>query len=478
MQTAHASHAAPDSSETAQDVALFRKVTWRLMPILFISYIVAYIDRVNIGFAKLQMLDDLHFSAAVYGFGSGVFFVGFLLFEVPSNLILYRVGARKWIARIMLTWGLISMLTLFVKTPMAFYTMRFLLGAAEAGFLPGVVYYLTQWYPKRRHGRVISLLITAAAAGGVVVGPLSGWMMEAFTNVGSLRNWQWLFLLQGIPALIVGVVVFVGLADSPRTANWLNEAQRTRLLAIVEADHSGTHQRARIRDAFGEGKVWLLGAVLVALNLGIYAVVFWTPTIIKAAGFADYRTIGLISAIPYLASGVAMLLLGRSSDLFGERRWHIAGACIAGAVGLVLSVVFAAKPVLSIAGVVLSTAAFIGATPLIWALASNFMKDRAAAAGFALMNALAALGGLFGPYLMGVAQDLTGNTALSMLGVAACAVAGSLIVLLLPSAQRLAQAETRANTQANKQAHTQGPTPALNAGASGSRQVPDHRTTQ
>ena len=462
MHTDHASRPTPDTADAARDADLFRKVTWRLMPILFISYIVAYIDRVNIGFAKLQMLDDLHFSAAVYGFGSGVFFVGFLLFEVPSNLILYRVGARVWIARIMVTWGVISMLTLFVRTPAAFYTMRFLLGAAEAGFLPGVVYYLTQWYPKHRHGRVISLLITAAAAGGVVVGPLSGWMMDVFSGVGALRNWQWLFLLQGIPALIVGVAVFFGLADSPRRATWLSEVEQDRLLAIVEADRSGTHQRARIRDAFGESKVWLLGAVLVALNLGIYAVVFWTPTIIKAAGFAHYRTIGLISAIPYLASGVAMLLLGRSSDRFGERRWHIAGACIAGAVGLVISVVFAGRPWFSIAGIVLATAAFIGATPLVWALASNFMKDRAAAAGFALMNALAALGGLFGPYLMGVAQDLTGNTAASMLGVAACAVAGSLIVLLLPAPRRLAD---------------QHPS-AFNPPASGSHRVTDQSTTQ
>lgn len=462
MPTAQSSLPMPDAIETTRDADLFRKVTWRLMPILFISYIVAYIDRVNIGFAKLQMLDDLHFSAAVYGFGSGVFFVGFLLFEVPSNLILYRVGARTWIARIMVTWGAISMLTLFVKTPAAFYTMRFLLGAAEAGFLPGVVYYLTQWYPKRRHGRVISLLITAAAAGGVVVGPLSGWMMDVFTNVGSLRNWQWLFLLQGIPALIVGAVVFIGLADSPAKAKWLNASERERLLAIVEADRSGTHQRARIRDAFGESKVWLLGAVLIALNLGIYAVVFWTPTIIKAAGFVHYRTIGLISAIPYLASGVAMLLLGRSSDRFGERRWHIAGACVAGAVGLIFSVTFTGRPLFSIAGIVLATAAFIGATPLVWALASNFMKDRAAAAGFALMNALAALGGLFGPYLMGVAQDLTGNTAVSMLGVAACAVAGSLIVLFLPAPRRLADEHA---------------TP-FNPDAGGARQVTDHRSTQ
>lgn len=441
MDTARPLDGSPLVHAQEEDL-LFRKVTRRLLPILFLSYIVAYIDRINIGFAKLQMLDDLHFSAAVYGLGSGIFFIGFLLFEIPSNLILYRVGARLWIARIMVTWGVISMLTLFVKTPTMFYVMRFLLGAAEAGFLPGVVYFLTQWYPRRRQGRIIAVLITAAAVGGIVVGPLSGWIMDAFSNVGALRNWQWLFLLQGFPAVLVGVLLWRVLDNTPQEAAWLTNDERMQLLAIVDADRAAPHQRARIADALRESKVWLLGAVLVALNLGIYAVVFWTPTIIKSAGFTHYSAIGLISAIPYAGAGIAMIALGRSSDHFRERRWHIAGACVAGAIGLLISIGFAgtASPWPSIAGVVLSTSAFIGATPLVWALASNFMKDRAAAAGFALMNALAALGGLFGPTLMGLAQDLTGSTEVSMLGIAACAVAGSFLVLVLPSPRRLADA--------------------------------------
>lgn len=413
--------------------SLFRKISRRLLPLLFLSYIIAYIDRVNLGFAKLQMLDDLSFSAAVYGFGAGIFFIGFILFEIPSNMILYRVGARFWISRIMVTWGVISMATMFVKTPEMFYLSRFLLGAAEAGFTPGVIYYLTQWYPQRRLGRVISTLIAATAVGGILVGPLSGWMLSAFSDFGSLRNWQWLFLLQGAPAVVLGVFVWLYLTNSPKEATWLSDEERAQLRQIVDRDRAPEHQRAKISDALRESRVWLLGLVLIGANLGAYSVVFWTPTIVKAAGFHQYGTIGLISAIPYATAAVGMLVLGQSSDFFRERRWHIAGACLTGATGLLISIVFQSSPWLSIAGISIATGAFVGSTPLIWAFASNFFTDRAAAACLALMNALGALGGFFGPYAMGVAQTLTGNTVISMLAIAACAAVGGLLILALPA---------------------------------------------
>ncbi|WP_321896849.1 MFS transporter [Burkholderia cepacia] len=425
--------------ESVQEDRLLRKVSKRLLPLLFVSYIIAYIDRVNLGFAKLQMLDDLHFSAAVYGLGSGIFFIGFILFEVPSNLIFYRVGARFWISRIMITWGAISIATLFVKTPEMFYVSRFLLGAAEAGFTPGVIYYLTQWYPQRRLGRVISTLIAATAVGGILVGPLSGWMMGAFENVGSLRNWQWLFLLQGAPAIVIGFMVWFFLDNSPKEAAWLDDAERAQLRAIVDADRAPEHQRARISDALRESRVWLLGLVLIAANLGAYSVVFWTPTIVKAAGFHQYGSIGLISAIPYATAAAGMLLLGQSSDFFRERRWHIAGACMTGALGLLISILFHSSPWLSIAGISIATGAFVGSTPIIWAFASNFFTDRAAATCLALMNALGALGGFFGPYAMGLAQNLTGSTVVSMLAIAGWAVAGGFLILALPSPRRLRQ---------------------------------------
>lgn len=417
--------------EKHADDALFQRLTWHLLPVLFVSYVVAYIDRVNVGFAKLQMLDDLHFSASVYGLGSGIFFLGFLLFEIPSNLILYRVGARPWLTRIMLTWGIISVLTMFVRTPNQFYIARFLLGVAEAGFLPGVVYYLSQWFPQDRQGRVISMLVTAAALGGVLVGPLSGWIMSYFSDSERLHNWQWLFLLQGIPALMVALVLWVTLPDDPTNVRWLSSEEKKRLASLVGDAQRHLPRKDKIREVLFESNVWLLALTLLAVNLGIYAVIFWTPTIIRDAGVSSLSNIGYISAFPYVGSALAMLLLGRSSDYFEERRWHIAITCVVGALGLVLTTV-ANGPEIRIAGVIVATSAFIGSTPLVWAMSGNFMSGRAAATGLALINAVAALGGLVGPYVMGIAKDLTGSTTSAVLAIAAIAMMGSFCVLKLP----------------------------------------------
>ncbi|WP_240162586.1 MFS transporter [Glaciimonas sp. PAMC28666] len=400
---------------------------------LFFCYIVSYIDRINISFAKLQMLDDLHFSSAAYGLGAGIFFVGFFIFELPSNLMLYRFGVRVWIARIMVTWGVLCSGMMFIKTPEAFYIMRFLFGAAEAGFLPGVVYYVAQWYPRERHGRIISLLITGAVVGGILGGPFAGVIMDTFMDVAGLRNWQWLFLLTGIPAVALGVAFYFLMPNKPSDLKGLNEIERTLLKNNLDADNAkADHQRSKIFDALKESKVWLLGLVALTVNLGIYGVVFWTPTIIKEAGFKSYTTIGLISTLPYVAAGMAMLFLGYSSDRWRERRWHIAFACIVGAAGMLISIEFKAVPMLSILGVIVATAGFIGSTPLVWAFASNFIKDKAAAAGFAIINSMGAIGGFSGPYLMGMAKDYTGNTDAALYVMVSFALLGSLIVLFLP----------------------------------------------
>jgi len=412
--------------------ALFRKVLWKLLPILFISYIVAYIDRVNVGFAKLQMLEDLNFSAQVYGLGSGIFFVGFLLFEIPSNLLLYRFGARKWLARIMITWGIITVLTLFVRTPMQFYTVRFLLGVAEAGFLPGVIYYLAQWFPQHRHGRVMALLITAAAVGGIIVGPLSGFIMDVFSDSTTLRNWQWLFLLQGLPAILLAFVLWCMLPERFEVVAWLDAREKALLYALVGQAQRHLPRKESIAEVLRSANVWWLALVLFALNLGIYAVIFWTPSIIQESGVTNLRNIGWLAALPYVASAIAMLALGRSSDYFGERRWHLALVCLGGALGLLLTAL-AASAQFRLIGIILATAMFIGGTPLVWALGGNFMTGRAAATGYALMNAIAALGGLFGPYAMGIAQDLTGNTAVAVLTIAGISVVGGMCVFALPA---------------------------------------------
>lgn len=428
------SRPADPAPSKAEDL-LFGKILWRLMPILFISYIVAYIDRVNVGFAKLQMLQDLNFSAEVYGLGSGIFFVGFLLFEIPSNLLLYRFGARAWLTRIMVTWGILSVMTMFVTTPTQFYIVRFLLGVAEAGFLPGVVYYLAQWFPPQRQGRVMATLVTAAAAGGMIVGPLSGWIMDVFSESQHLHNWQWLFLLQGLPAVFVAALLWATLPNRPEDAKWLSQEEKTLLHTLNQDAQRELPRKDKIAEVLGKPNVWWLACVLLSLNLGIYAVIFWTPTIIQEAGIKNLTHIGYIAALPYAASALAMLILGRSSDYFGERRWHLAIACAGGAIGLLMTAL-APDPTVRIIGVIIATAMFIGGTPLVWALGGNFMSGRAAATGYALINAVAALGGLFGPYAMGLAQEMSGNTSTAVLTIAGLAVLGGLCVFALPSARQ------------------------------------------
>lgn len=425
--------AQPAPAASDGDAALFRRVTLHILPILLLSYVIAYIDRVSIGIAKLKMLSDLNFSDAVYGFGAGVFFLGFTLFEIPSNLVLHRVGARVWIARIMVTWGVITILTMFVSSPLSFYALRFLLGAAEAGFVPGAIYYLTRWYPQARQGRIFSSLIVGAPIGGILVGPLSGWMMASLDGVAGLHNWQWLFLLQGLPAVAMGIVVLTMLVERPEDASWLSPAQKARISALIAADAARAPRAPDVGSALREPRIWLIGLVMVAVNLGIYAGVFWTPTMIKAAGVVDFQAIGPLSALPYVGAMIAMIGLGRSSDRVGERRWHIAFACLVAAGGLVVSGAFIHDGTTAAGGIMLSTAMLIGLTPVVWALASQFITGKAAAVGFALINVLGAVGGFLGPFLMGLAQDYTGNTAVTAYLIAGCTCIAAVIVIAATS---------------------------------------------
>jgi sugar phosphate permease len=405
------------------------------MPLLFISYVISYIDRVNVGFAKLQMLDDLHFSAAVYGLGAGVFFIGFILFEIPSNLFLHRFGARLWLACIMVTWGILSMLMVLISTSALFYALRFLLGAAEAGFIPGAVYYLTQWYPRHRRGRVFSLLIMGASAGGVIVGPLSGWIMSTFQQVGALRSWQWLFLLQGGPAVLMGVLLFHGLSDSPARVPWLTPEERERLAASLARPADEAPGRTDLNAAFATPRVWLLGFVMVVINMGIYAGVFWLPTTIRAAGIANLSQIGLISALPYLAAALLMWVLGRSSDFWCDRRWHCAIAMVLASAGLLVEAWGGRSPMVSIGSLTVSIAFLIGCTPLMWVQAGEMLAGRAAAAGFAFLNVFAGAAGFFAAYAMGLAQDHLGGTSTVSCAIAVLVVLGSLTVLRVRNGQ-------------------------------------------
>ncbi|AOK30331.1 MULTISPECIES: MFS transporter [Burkholderia] len=421
------------NTPSAFEAATYRKVSWRLAPMLLLCYVVAYLDRVNVGFAKLQMAADLHLSDAVYGLGAGIFFIGYFLFEVPSNMILHRVGARLWIARIMITWGILSALTMFVTTPSAFYAMRFLLGAAEAGFFPGVILYLTYWYPAHRRGRMTTLFMTAVALSGIVGGPISGYILKAFDGANGWHGWQWLFLLEGIPSIAVGMLLLVVLDDRIDDASWLDDDEKA-LLARNVALEAARKDDPPLAAVFASPRVWLMGAIYFSFVTGLYGVGFWLPTLIKSTGVTDAFTIGLLSAIPYAAAVVAMLAIASSADRRRERRWHIALPAAAGAIGLALSVVWAHDTPLAMLGLTLATIGILSALPLFWSLPTAFLGGGAAAAGIAIINSIGNLAGFLSPYAIGWLKQATGTNDAGMIMLAAFMVLGGLLVLSVPKA--------------------------------------------
>ncbi len=412
--------------------ATYKKVAWRLTPLLMLSYVVAYLDRVNVGFAKLGMSADLGLSDAVYGFGAGIFFIGYFIFEVPSNVILHRVGARVWIARIMVTWGIVSMLTMFVTTPTMFYVMRFLLGLAEAGFFPGIILYLTYWYPAHRRGRMTTWFMTAIAISGVVGGPISGYILKSFDGANGWHGWQWLFLLEGIPSIIVGILVFIVLDDRISKAKWLTKEERELLERNIAAEDATKEDHA-IGKVMMSPRVLMMSLIYFSFVMGLYGVSFWLPTIIKSTGVTDAFTIGLLSAIPFAAAVVAMVFVARSADRMRERRWHVAVPGFVGALGLVLSVVWAHDTTLAMAGLTLATMGILTTLPLFWSLPTSFLAGTGAAAGIALINSIGNLAGFLSPYAVGWLKQATAGNAAGMYMLAAFMVLGGVLAVSVPS---------------------------------------------
>ncbi|MEO0319025.1 MAG: hypothetical protein RL404_2702 [Pseudomonadota bacterium] len=412
--------------------ATYRKVAWRLIPLLLLCYVIAYLDRVNVGFAKLQMMDELGFSNTVYGLGAGIFFVGYFLFEVPSNIILHKVGARVWIGRIMITWGFLSAAMMYVSSPEMFYVMRFLLGIAEAGFFPGIILYLTYWYPAHRRGRMTAMFMTGIALSGVIGGPLSGAIMKHAHGINGLSGWQWMFVLEGLPSVVMGVVVILALKDRIVDAHWLTEEEKTLLIGNIAAEDA-TKEDHNILHVMGSGRVWLCAAIYFSYVMGLYGVSFWMPTIIKGMGYSDPLDVGLISAIPYGVSVVVMLLVAGSADRSGERRWHVAIPGLLGAVGLALSVVFAKDPALAIAALTLGLSGIMATLPLFWSLPTAFLGGAGAAAGIALINSLGNLSGFASPYAVGWLKDATGSTDAGVYLLAIGMVIGAILTLSVPA---------------------------------------------
>ncbi len=414
---------------------LFRRIGWRLIPFLFVCYLCAYLDRVNVGFAKLQMSVDLGFSETIYGFGAGIFFIGYFLFEVPSNLLLHRMGARRCLSRIMVTWGLISAGMAWVESPTAFYLLRFLLGVAEAGFFPGVILYLTYWYPAARRGAVISLFVTAVAVSSVVGAPLSGYIMQTFNDYHGMAGWQWLFVLEGLPSVACGIAAFFYLDDKVADARWLSESDRVRLADLLAAE-AATLPMHHALAALKHPRVWLLASIYFSLVLGLYGLNFWMPTIIKELGFSDLGDIGLLSALPFGAAAIVMVLIGRHADRTGERRWHIVVPALLGALGLGASTL-TSNPLFTLATLTLGTCGVLSAIPQTWPLATAFLGGGAAAAGIALINSFGNLSGFVGPYAIGWLKDATGSTASGVALLAVFLIFGALLVLRMPaSAER------------------------------------------
>ena len=406
-----------------QQRAIVSKVTWRLLPLLFFCYIIAYIDRINVGFAKLHLREALGVNEdvfnGIYGFGAGLFFIGYFLFEVPSNLILQRVGARIWIARIMIFWGIVSMGFMFLKGVTMFYVMRFLLGAAEAGFFPGVILYLTFWYPARERARAVAIFALGGILAGVIGSPISGALLH-MDGIGGFAGWQWLFLIEAIPAMFMGLVVLFLLPNGPQQAKWLTPEEKAWIQSRVDAERpTFSTGHASLAEVFSNRQVWIFCLLYLLLNTGGYGYEMWLPSIVKSlSGLSDWA-VGCINAIPYFAAGVAMFLVAGYSDRTGQRKGVVSIAALISAIGFGLSAYFQ-NPFLALTALILAFVGLKCAVAPLWAMATTSLGSTAAVTGIALINSVGNLGGFIGPYLVGVIKDKTGSpiTALLFLGAA------------------------------------------------------------
>jgi len=408
-----------------------RKVSLRLIPFLFVLYVINILDRANIGIAKLQMLDDLGMSEAAYGLGAGIFYVGYLLFEVPSNLILHRIGARAWIARILVTWGLISSGMMFVTGPWSFYLLRVLLGVAEAGFFPGIILYLSHWFPARERARAVAKFMTAGVIASLVGNPISGAILKFMDQTGGLAGWQWVFFLEGLPAIALGFITLYYLTDRPEQAGWLTDSERNWLAQRMDFEESSRHERhgLSLLGALAHCRVWLLIAVYFTVAFGDNCFGFYLPSLLQNR-FPTWSKfeIGLLAAAPSLMAILGMVAIGAHSDHTGERRWHVAGPAFLAAGGWVL-VASTASPVIFVLGLALASTGMKSMLPTFWSLPTAFLSGAAAAGGIALINSVANLGGFLGPILMGQIKERTGSYGSGLLVVAALLCAGGLLVL-------------------------------------------------
>jgi len=415
----------------------YRKATLHMIPFIFICYLFNYLDRVNVGFAKLQMLDALHWSETVYGLGAGIFFIGYVASGVPANLLLHKLGARRVLGTLMIAWGLASTALMFVTTPMSFYVLRFFTGIFEAGFFPGIVLYFTHWFSSSRRGRIMGLFMSAIPISGVLGGPLSGWMLSHFAaGQGGLAAWQWMFMLQGLPTVLLGVLVYFVLNDSIAQAKWLSAEEKEAMKEALEEDEKKRRESAQTSETFASvllnKNVWMLGVIYFCIQMGVYAINFWLPTIIKSLGFS-ITAVGWISAIPYLCAGVFMVWVGRSADARKERRWHLSGPLLMGLCGLLLATQSAGNPALAIVGLSMATMGALSGLPMFWPLPAAFLGSAAAAGGIALINSIGQIAGFVSPFFVGWIKDATGGTDVALYILSGVLFMGAVLVLRVPA---------------------------------------------
>ena len=428
---------------------VYAKVTWRLVPLLFVCYVLSYLDRINVGFAQLQMKSDLGFSDAVYGLGAGIFFVGYFLFEVPSNLLLEKIGARKTMTRIMVIWGLVSACMAFVHAPWAFYVLRFFLGVFEAGFFPGIILYFTYWYPGAYRARIIAIFMSGIAVAGVVGGPLSGWIMNDLAGYLGLKGWQWMFILEGLPTTFLGLFILFYLDDRPDEAKWLTAEEKALIRHNLELEQAGAHSGGHGHDlksflsALKDPKVYVLSFAYFCFICGVYMISFWLPTLIKEMGVSNPLHVGLLAAIPYSITTVGMIAIGIHSDRTLERRWHCAIPAFVGALALIGLVYSTGNMVMSFVLLSLASLGIITTMPLFWSIPTGYLKGAAAAGGIAFINSLGLIGGFMSPFVLGWIKTSTGSLELGNWLMAGVMAVGGLVILLAvrPGMLREARAE-------------------------------------
>jgi ACS family tartrate transporter-like MFS transporter len=418
--------------ETASDrlePAVVSRLIWRLMPFLFLLYIVAYLDRINVSFGVLQMRTQLGLSDRVYGRAAGIFFAGYFFFQLPSNLILEKVGVRRWISALMILWGVISCLMIFIRGPISFYTMRFLLGAAEAGFFPGMILYMKRWFPARARARAVAWFMTANPLAGVVGSPISGALLNL--HGAGFAGWQWMFLLEGIPAMILGAIVLAVLPDTPEEATWLKTEERTWLVDILDSERRAeTPVQGALWSVVFSPTIWLLSLVYFGVSTTMYGVTLWLPTVIRTLSGLSYFWTGVVAILPFLLTVIAMVWVGMLSDRTGERRWHTAIPAFAAAAALVVAG-YGASTIVVVTGIALGLAGAESMCGPFWAMATSRMDGLSAAAGIAVINSLANLGGYYGPDIIGLFRSANGGFRGGLLAIAATVTLSGLTALFV-----------------------------------------------